>query len=94
MGNGPDRVFHCIPWPCIPESVEREIRHVIKPEKSKYAKVDVSTGEISSELFTEKQTNTKEFWLPVLKDKSFSDFIENKYKIAHGNILQSDINEE
>ena len=38
-------------------------------------------------------TATKDFWMPILKQKSFRDFIENKYRVAAGEIMSSNIEE-
>jgi RecA/RadA recombinase len=39
--------------------------------------------------YRQKDTYTKEFWLPVLKGKEFRDYIENRYLVAGGNIMSS-----
>ena len=44
--------------------------------------------------FREKDTDTKEFWLPILKEKSFRDFIEDKYRVASGSIMQLEMEGE
>jgi len=39
--------------------------------------------------FRKDETNTKEFWAPILNDVSFQEFVTKKYSlIAHGSILQ------
>jgi RecA/RadA recombinase len=38
------------------------------------------------------ETNTKEFWLPILRNPQFSKWIQDNYVIAGGNILSSDFN--
>ena len=70
-----------------------ESKHVVKPSNGWYSKVIPDTGEIEQKKYRIAETNTKEFWLPILKDKSFQEFIENKYRIASGNIISSDIDE-
>ena len=35
-------------------------------------------------------TDTKEFWMTILKQKSFIDFVKNKYQVATGEILKDD----
>jgi RecA/RadA recombinase len=70
-----------------------ESGHVIKPSNGWYSKVDKDTGEIEEKKYREKDTDTKEFWLPVLKQKSFRDFIETKYRVASTDILQSEVDE-
>ena len=70
-----------------------ESKHVVKPTNGWYSKVDSSTGEVEDKKYRIKDTDTKEFWLPILKDKTFQEFIENKYRVASGNIMSSDIDE-
>ena len=70
-----------------------ESKHVVKPSNGWYSKVTPDTGEIEQKKYRIAETNTKEFWLPILKDKTFQEFIENKYRIAAGNIMSSDIDE-
>jgi RecA/RadA recombinase len=65
-----------------------ESGHVIKPSNGWYSKVDVESGVIEDKKYRVKETDTKEFWLPILKQKSFREFIENKYQIASGSIMQ------
>ena len=67
--------------------------HVIKPSNGWYSKVDAESGVIEDKKYRIKDTDTKEFWLPILKQKSFQDFIKDKYQIAAGSIMQDDIEE-
>jgi RecA/RadA recombinase len=69
-----------------------ESGHVIKPSNGWYSQVD-ENGEIQEKKYRIKDTDTKEFWLPILKQKSFQDFIKKKYQIAAGSIMQDDIDE-
>jgi hypothetical protein len=65
-----------------------ESGHVIKPSNGWYSKVDKETGEIEEKKFREKDTDTKDFWIPILKQKSFQQFVEEKYRVASGSIMQ------
>ena len=67
-----------------------ESGHVIKPSNGWYSKVDKDTGEVEDKKYREKDTDSKEFWLPVLKQKSFQEFIENKYRVAGTEIMHSE----
>jgi len=67
-----------------------ESGHVVKPSNGWYSQVD-ENGEIQEKKYRIKDTDTKEFWLPILKQKSFQDFIKNKYQIAAGSIMQEDV---
>jgi RecA/RadA recombinase len=70
-----------------------ESGHVVKPSNGWYAKVDAD-GVIEDKKYRIKETDTKEFWLPILKQKTFQDFIENKYRVASGKIMNYDDVEE
>jgi hypothetical protein len=47
-----------------------ETGHVAKPSVGWFARVNKETGEIGDK-FRIKDTDTKEFWMPILMDKSF-----------------------
>jgi RecA/RadA recombinase len=68
-----------------------ESGHVIKPSNGWYSKVDKDTGEIEQKKWRIKETDSKEFWMPILKQKSFHEFVESRYSITSGDIMQSDI---
>ena len=70
-----------------------ESGHVVKPSNGWYSKVD-NDGVIEDKKYRIKETDTKEFWLPILKQKTFQDFIEDKYRVASGNIMNYDDVEE
>jgi len=61
--------------------------HVIKPSNGWYQRVDMSTGEIEDKKWRLKDTESKDFWLPILSDSKFSDYVEKKYRVAYGDIL-------
>ena len=70
--------------------VALESGHVIKPTNGWYSKVDKETGEVEEKKYRIKETDTKEFWMPILKQKSFQDFVVDKYQVASGNIMDFD----
>lgn len=61
-----------------------ESGHVVKPSNGWYAR----KGE--EKKYREKDTDTKDFWLPILTDPSFSQFVREKYSITNNNIIVSD----
>ena len=63
-----------------------ESKHVIKPSIGWYQKIDPDTGEVLEKKYRVADTDTKEFWLPILKSKSFRSYIEEQYR------ANSDIN--
>ncbi|CAB4133386.1 RecA RecA/RadA recombinase [uncultured Caudovirales phage] len=65
-----------------------ESGHVIKPSNGWYSKVDVETGEIEEKKYRLKETDTKDFWMPIISSKSFREYVENKYTVASGEIMQ------
>lgn len=61
-----------------------ESGHVVKPSNGWYARKGEETK------WRIKDTDCKEFWLPILTDKTFSDFVKTKYAISNGDILTTD----
>jgi RecA/RadA recombinase len=61
-----------------------ESGHVVKPSNGWYAR----KGE--EKKYREKETDTKDFWLPILTDPTFSQFVREKYSITNNNIIVSD----
>lgn len=59
-----------------------ESGHVIKPSNGWYSKVNLETGEVEDKKYRLKDTDTKDFWMPVLQTKSFYDFVKDKYSIG------------
>jgi len=70
-----------------------ESGHVIKPSNGWYSKVNIETAEIEDKKYREKDTNTKDFWLPILKTSSFQDFIKAKYQVTTGVIIKDEEND-
>ena len=70
--------------------VALESGHVIKPSNGWYSKVDKETGVIEDKKYRLKDTDSKDFWLPILTNKTFYDFIKNKYSIGQGGQMMQD----
>jgi RecA/RadA recombinase len=70
--------------------VALESGHVIKPSNGWYQKVNKETGEIDEKKYRVKDTDSKDFWLPILTSKSFYDHIKNKYSIGQGEVMMRD----
>lgn len=71
-----------------------ESGHVIKPSNGWYQRVDMETGEIEDKKCRFKETDTKEFWTPILMSKTFRDFIKQKYMITNKSILANESDDE
>jgi len=67
-----------------------ESGHVIKPSNGWYQKVNKETGEIDDKKWRIKDTDSKDFWLPVLQQKSFIEFVKQKYQVSSGDIMKND----
>ena len=67
-----------------------ESGNVIKPSNGWYSRVNLNTGEVEDKKWRVKDTDSKEFWLPILTSKPFGEFIKNKYSISNGEILADD----
>ena len=66
---------------------------VVKPSNGWYSRVDQTSGEVEDKKYRIKETDTSDFWLPILKTKKFQDYVSEKYQIATGDIMQDDIKE-
>src|SRR6056300_947955 len=65
-----------------------ESGHVVKPSNGWY---QVAKDGDDSKKYRTKDTYSKEFWLPILADKTFSEWIEKRYVIASGDIMQEEV---
>jgi RecA/RadA recombinase len=70
-----------------------ESGHVTKPSNGWYSKVDAD-GVIEDKKYRLKETDTKEFWMPILKQPSFYEFVKNKYTVTSGDIIKDDAIDE
>ncbi|CAB4127294.1 recombinase A [uncultured Caudovirales phage] len=71
-----------------------ESGHVIKPSNGWYSKVNVETGEVDSTKFRLKDTHNKDFWLPIISNSAFNDYIKQHYQISNGSLLTDESIEE
>lgn len=66
-----------------------ESGHVTKPSNGWYQKVG------DDKKYRAAETESKDFWIPILTDAAFRTFIENKYKVGVGKMItNSEIEEE
>jgi RecA/RadA recombinase len=54
---------------------------VVKPSNGWYSHKD------SEKKYRIKDTYSKDFWLPILTDKAFKDYIETRYQVASGSMM-------
>jgi RecA/RadA recombinase len=61
-----------------------ESKSVVKPSNGWYSRVDETTGEVEDKKWRLKETDCKEFWMPVLQSKSFQEWVKNTYQVSSG----------
>ena len=71
-----------------------ESKHVVKPSNGWYSRVD-EDGVLEDKKYRLKDTDTKEFWMPILMQKTFIQFVKDKYEVGNSAILSDeDIDQE
>ncbi len=66
-----------------------ESGHVVKPSNGWYSKVD-EDGVIGDKKYRLKETETKDFWLPILQQKTFYEFVKNKYSVGQVEMVKDE----
>lgn len=61
--------------------------YVAKPSNGWYCRVDRATGEMEEQKFRQAQTNTEDFWAPILTD-DFKAAIKQAYDITGGTSME------
>jgi RecA/RadA recombinase len=69
-----------------------ESGHVVKPSNGWYSKVNVETGEVESKKYRLNDTETAEFWNPILDNESFKTWVKNRYQFT-SNLSSDEVNE-
>src|SRR5210317_762388 len=57
--------------------------YVAKPSNGWYCRVSRETGELLEPKVREKQTLEEEFWLPILEETDFKEFLKTRYCIGN-----------
>jgi len=70
-----------------------ESGHVIKPSNGWYQKIDPDTGEVADIKVRAKDLG-KDFWLPILSDKRFSDWVQKRYTIGSVEMMGEEVSDE
>lgn len=71
-----------------------ESGHVVKPSNGWYSKVNTETGEVEDKKYRIKDTDTKDFWLPIISTVSFQEWIKKNYQVSNGAIISDESIEE
>lgn len=59
-----------------------ESGHVVKPSNGWYAKLGEKNKKGEEVKYREADTHNKEFWTSIMTDKTFYDFVKNKYQLS------------
>jgi hypothetical protein len=71
------------PWSGLLD-IALEFGHVIKPKIGWYTRPHLP----NDKSWRIKETNSKEFWLPILKDTDFAEKVRQAYQLAAGDMMQ------
>ena len=66
-----------------------ESGHVIKPSNGWYSRVDAD-GVVEERKWRVKDTDSKEFWAPIIQNKTFQEWIKSTYQVATGSIMATE----
>lgn len=64
--------------------------YIVKPKNGWYARVNKETGELSTNMRAGDFIDNSEFWTSLLKETDLASFIENKYTLAMGSIIDEE----
>lgn len=69
--------------------------YIAKPKAGWYAVVDKTTGELKApNMRAADIVDNKDFWVDIFKTTDFAKYIENKYAISHGAIMDEEDEDE
>lgn len=63
---------------------------IVKPKNGWYARVNATTGELSTNMRAGDIVDNRDFWKSVFEETNFAEWIKNKYMLAVGEILADD----
>lgn len=63
---------------------------VIRPSQGWYSRVNQETGEVEDKKYRAKDTDNKDFWMPILLSQTFRDWVKDTYKVGMGDLLSDD----
>lgn len=69
-----------------------ESGHVIKPKNGWYQRV-LEDGVLDEKNYREKDTNNKDFWMAILTNKTFQDWVIQRYQLT-GHVMSEELGDE
>ena len=67
-----------------------EAKLVVKPSNGWYSRVNAETGEVEDKKYRIKDTDTKDFWLPILMSEAFQTWVKDNYQISSGQMMSDE----
>lgn len=67
-----------------------ESKDVVKPSNGWYSRVNAETGEVEEKKYRLKDTDTKEFWMPILISEHFRNWVVDNYQVSSGQLISDD----
>jgi hypothetical protein len=67
---------------------------VSKPSAGWYVRTNPETGESEEKKFREADTNTEEFWRPILEETEFKEKVKQAFSITSDNVIEIDVEDE
>lgn len=67
-----------------------ELGYVIKPSNGWYSRVNKETGEVEEKKFRIKDTDSTEFWKPVITNATFKEDVRKKYQVSSSSIMSGE----
>lgn len=67
--------------------------YIVKPKNGWYAVANKETGELGTNMRAGDFIDNSEFWTKLLKETDLATFIENKYTLAMGSIIDEEVPE-
>lgn len=67
-----------------------EAKIVVKPSNGWYSRVDPKTGEVEEKKWRAKDTDSREFWEPILASTEFQDWIKANYQVSGGQLISDE----
>lgn len=66
-----------------------ELGAVQKPSNGWYSTVDMETGEMDAKKYRAKDTDTDEFWKPLIKCPIFKQKIRDRFQVSAGSLIDT-----
>lgn len=70
--------------------IAMETGHIVKPSNGWYSRANGETGEIEDKKYRYNDTQTKDFWLPILTDKTFQKAVQKRYFVSTGSMMEAE----